>query len=649
MAPSPLRPNWHRFFTIKPLQVVHAEETAHVLARTLNLWDLVAIGVGGTVGSGVFVVCGLIAGDIAGPASILSWIIAGTGCLLSGLAFAELSYLIPSAGGVYAYTYVAIGELPAVIVGWCLTLEYGISGCAIARNWGDKVELWLGNMGYGETNFEILGANIFAAVLMSVCVCIVLCGADASKHVVNAFCIAKLVLVTFMIITALSLCKKENYVPWAPNGAAGVFEGAIGAFFGYLGYDEVTLLSIEAINPHRNVPLSLVISILITTFIYCIAGLSLSGVLPYMQLDPDSGFSEAFRARGLLWAYDITAVGEIVTLPLVVLVSFIAQPRLQYALAEDGLLPKMFGQVNRHGTLFKGGLFAGFVCIIISAWVPFSYLSDMISAGVLLAFNAANSSLMVIRRRPGGLVGMTSSTPGPFNFNVEVQDTDVRSAWRAADDRRGFSATGSKVVEGQSRILQHVASINIYGLITAVLWAHSASGWWAIAGALISSLAFMTSVTKFDIKYPADLSAPQGMNYFRVPFVPYLPSIAILVNWFIVAQLSWGGGLSLFIYLGVAVTHYLWWGAYNSVGNHSGWMQLLDRHSISTSLLVDNSNHSAHSSTCSIGDIPNSTMNANSNGGPGRSRKFDAGLHSEVGDANVHNISSTHGNNTVLV
>ncbi|CAM9796350.1 unnamed protein product, partial [Choristocarpus tenellus] len=136
-----------RCFRRKPLQVVHAEEDQGELERTLGFWDLVAVGVGGTVGSGVFVLTGLVAHDLAGPAGVFSWILAGLGCVLNGLSFAELAWRVPSAGGPYAYTFVALGELPATVVGWCLTLEYGLSSSAIARSWGDKVGLWLAHQG----------------------------------------------------------------------------------------------------------------------------------------------------------------------------------------------------------------------------------------------------------------------------------------------------------------------------------------------------------------------------------------------------------------------------------------------------------------------------------------------------------------------
>ncbi|CAM9293389.1 unnamed protein product [Phaeothamnion confervicola] len=395
-----------RAFQRKPLVVVHAEEANNKLPRTLSFWDLLAIGVGGTVGSGVFVLSGLIARRYAGPAGALSWIVAGIGCLISGLSYAELSGRIPSAGAGYAYTFVAIGELPAVLVACLVTLEYGISGAATARSWGDKMSLYIRGAAAPDADLDWLlepgGINLMAVLMQAACVGIVLCGMDASKRTVNFFCILKLGVILFMVIVAFSLYRPENLIPFAPAGGAGVMRGAVAAIFGYLGFDEVCLLTMEAKDPHRSVPRALVASIGAVGLIFVAVSLALCGVLPSADLDEDAGFPQAFAARGAHWAYHLASLGEIVTLPLIVLVSFMAQPRLQYALAEDGLLPAAFGAVTSSGTLRHGSLLAGIACILVAAFVPFQYLDEVISSGVLLSFNFTNAALIVMRNQPYG-------------------------------------------------------------------------------------------------------------------------------------------------------------------------------------------------------------------------------------------------------
>lgn len=387
-------------FLVKPRKVVIAEQQHEVLERTLSLADLLAIGIGGTVGSGVFVLTGLIAHEYAGPGVVWSWVIAGFGCAFSALSYAEMASRVPSAGSSYAYVFTTLGELPAVLAAWCLTLEYGLSGAAVARSWGEKVVSWADSVG-----MEIwapldpgVGINIFAAALQAATVILLLGGVNIGKNVVNFFTIMKMVLVTFMIIAGLSLFRTSNVTNWAPMGFSGILRGSTAAFFGYLGYDEVCCLAAEAKDPQNTLPKAVFGTIGTVTVLYSLAALALAGMMNYEDIDENSGFSEAFKDRGWKWAQQIVAVGEIVTLPLVVLISFIAQPRLQYAMAQDGLLPKLFGEVDSSGNLRNGIIFSGIILTVVALFIPFTYLDGMISAGVLLSFNLTNSALIVTQR-----------------------------------------------------------------------------------------------------------------------------------------------------------------------------------------------------------------------------------------------------------
>ncbi|CAN0211326.1 unnamed protein product, partial [Hapterophycus canaliculatus] len=198
--------------------------------------------------------------------------------------------------------------------------------------------------------------GVYAALLQGACVLVVVGGLQASKYTVNTFCVAKALLVAFMCATAFSLWNADNFVPLAPFGTSGVLKGGVAAFFGFLGFDEVVLLAPEAKNPSKHVPRALFASLLGVTLVCATASVALSGAEAAPDLDPDSAFAEAFRHRGMTTAYKITAIGELVTLPLVVLVSFMAQPRLLFAMAKDGLLPKIFAEVDSRGTLLKGSL-----------------------------------------------------------------------------------------------------------------------------------------------------------------------------------------------------------------------------------------------------------------------------------------------------
>jgi len=342
----------------------------------MSTFDLICIGIGGTVGSGVFVLTGIIARQYAGPGVVLSWLIAGVGCCFSAMSYAELSSRIPSAGSSYAYVYCALGEFPAVLAAWCLSLEYGISGSAVARSWGDKVNAYVklhlsgpedavpsgsggggGGFGWPALDLSLLsggGFNLAAGLLQVGAVLVLLAGVEVGKVTVNAFTVLKMALVLFMIVGGLALYDSANLAGgWTPMGYSGVLRGATSCFFGYIGYDEVCCMAAEAKDPHKTLPRAVFGTIAIVTVFYCFASLALVGMQPYTEVSLDSGFSAAFASRGWRWAEHVVALGEIVTLPLVVLVSFLAQPRLLYAMADDGLIPRLFAEVDGNGNLRK--------------------------------------------------------------------------------------------------------------------------------------------------------------------------------------------------------------------------------------------------------------------------------------------------------
>ena len=378
------------------------------LARHLTLFDLICIGVGATIGSGVFVLCGLVAHSYAGPATFLSWGIAGMAATLSGLCYAELAGRFPAAGSSYAYSFIALGELPAVLAGSCMTLEYVFSASAVARSWGDKVvEYAKANMD-PDSNHPILnflepggGVNPFAFIISTVAIGLHLRGVRESKGVTNVFSLLKVSLVIFMTAVGYSLLQPANLTPVVPQefGISGVFRGASTLFFGYIGYDEICCVAGEAINPSRNLPRAVIASLVTVTILYMVAAVALTGMVPYEEISETSPFPDGFRYRGVEWASHLSAIGELVTLPLVVLVSIMAQPRLQYAMAHDGLLPAIFASLDSKGNLWWGTLISGVVMIIIATFVPFTYLNDLISAGILIAFSMTDASVILLRHK----------------------------------------------------------------------------------------------------------------------------------------------------------------------------------------------------------------------------------------------------------
>ena len=243
------------------------------------------------------------------------------------------------------------------------------------------------------------GLNFAAFLVSTGAVLLLLAGVKESKYVTNIVSSIKTMLILFIAALSLALMKKDNFIPYIPPefGTAGIIRGATSSFFGYVGFDEICCLSGEAINPKQNVPRAIIITLLIVTTLYVSASLGLSGMVPYQEISEASAFPDGFRYRGYNIAADFTAIGELAVLPLCVLVTIMAQPRLTYTMALDGILPTLFAELDEKNNLFKGTIISGIVMIIIATVVPFIHLDDIISSGILIAFTLTNTSVILVR------------------------------------------------------------------------------------------------------------------------------------------------------------------------------------------------------------------------------------------------------------
>jgi APA family basic amino acid/polyamine antiporter len=533
------------------------------LERHLDLIDLTLIGIGSTIGSGLFVLCGLVANQYAGPASILSWAVSGLAALLSGTCYAELSSRIPLAGSAYAYAFVAMGELPAVIAAACLSVEYIAAASAVARSWGDKIVEWLsGELGSHHWATTLLenesSFSPFAMIVSSASVILLMNGIEGSKTVINIFTKIKVCVVIFMIVAGLVLMRPSNFEPFVPAkfGPAGIFRGATATFFGYLGYDEIACLGGEAKNPKKNLPKAIFFTLGSVTSFYILAAVALVGMLPYEDISPVSGFPSAFRDSGAPIAAEIAALGEIVTLPIVVLITIMAQPRLQYALSKDGLLPPVFSEFDDQGNLTKGTLFCGIIMVLVSSFVPFTHLNDMISCAVLTALSLTDTSLILLwYPSPKDHAGLAESVMGTF----------------------------------------HAAA-----LLAGVLLTHFASSSLGRTGTIISTLIMIICIYVLirwcpkahafgNSAAPGSLALkPKQSDFFCTPFMPYLPCFGIMVNWYLISQLGMAG---IFLHLGFLVAiilYYLLYAINHSVGNNGGWLDKARVESMASFLSVSN-------------------------------------------------------------
>jgi APA family basic amino acid/polyamine antiporter len=515
---------WSR---LKPLSVVEQQHTCNGIERHLTLLDLVSVGIGGTIGSGIFVLAGYIAHHYAGPATFISFAISGLAAVCSGLAFAELSGRIPASGSTYVYTYVAMGELAAVLAAACLTLEYAAAGAAVARSWGDKVVLWLQqDMGLQQQHGGLVatllnpgyGLNPMAFMISAASLWMLLNGIKESKWVSNVMTTLKLILVLFMIVGGLYFFDSSNLSPFVPFGTTGVLRGATSSFFGYLGYDEVCCIAGESLNPRRDMPRAVLLTLASVAAIYMTAAFALSGMQSYTTVDDTSGFPMAFASNGAQWAMHLTAAGEVITLPVVVLISLMAQPRLQYALAKDGLLPQVFARLDDQGNLRAGTWIAGTVMSIVAGCVPFSFLDDLISAGILVSFCMTNTCLILMRCEspsptllPRGMV--------LYNFLCFV--------------------TTLSLSHGTFFPLSMLLSWLLL-IVTLYLW-----------NVCPKSQSFGNATNGF-----IGSENVENDSFFESPCVPLIPLVGIFINWYLISQLEWTGLLLLVAYLGMTTVLY---------------------------------------------------------------------------------------------
>jgi len=388
------------------------------LERSIGLFQLTMLGVGATIGTGIFVILGE-AVPKAGPAVILSFLIAGATAGLTALCYAELASTIPASGSSYSYTYATMGELVAYLVGWCLLLEYGVSASAIAVGWGQYLN---------ELAFDVFGArmpaaianppgvnggvcNLPAMVLVLMCAVLLMRGAAESARANAIMVMLKIAVLLMFIAIGLTAFRAANLHPFMPMGMSGASAAASGIFFSYIGIDAISTASEEVRNPRRNLPLAIFLSLAIVTTLYMLVALVGVGTQPYTRFSGnEAGLVQILRRiTGAAWPAVVLSLGAIVSIFSVTLVALYGQTRILYAMARDGMLPRVFARVHPRthvpvrNTVIVCGLVAG-----VAALVPLDVLTDLTSMGTLVAFGVVSAGVMILRRtRPGIARGFT--------------------------------------------------------------------------------------------------------------------------------------------------------------------------------------------------------------------------------------------------
>jgi basic amino acid/polyamine antiporter, APA family len=408
----------NQLFAVKPVEVLLEEMAGeHRLRRVLGPVTLTALGVGAIIGAGIFVLSGLAAHDKAGPGLVLSFVVAGIGCALAGLCYAEFASMVPVAGSAYTYAYATLGELFAWIIGWDLVLEYAVASSTVAHGWSHYFlsflglfgitlpERWVGtpiDIAQGSHHWMVTGAycNLPAALIVLLITVVLVVGIRESARFNAAMVALKLVVVLFVIGVGGRYIRTENWHPFLPFGWNGVLHGASYVFFAYIGFDSVSTHAEEARNPQRDVPIGILASLGLCTVLYILVAAVLTGMVHYTEIDIDAPVAAAFATRGLPVAVFLISLGAVVGITSVLLVLLLSQARVLLAMARDGLIPRaFFGAVHpRFRTPHKATILTGVLVATVAALFPLRILAELVNIGTLMAFVIVCAAVMVMRR-----------------------------------------------------------------------------------------------------------------------------------------------------------------------------------------------------------------------------------------------------------
>ena len=410
-----------QLFAKKTVEQIQADFHRGELKRTLGPVNLVSLGVGAIIGAGIFVITGQAAATAAGPALIISFVIAGLVCAFAGLCYAELASTMPVSGSAYSYAYATMGEVFAWAMGWLLLLEYGIAASTVAVGWSGYVTSLLADLGVviPETlaastlqyNEGVLQAkqsiNLVAALGVLAVTGLLVLGISESANVNNIIVLVKVGVLLLFIGIGVSYMRPENWVPFVPPpgpnfgefGVSGIFVAASAVFFAYVGFEAVSTAAGEAKNPGRDLPIGILGSLAICTVLYMLTTLVLTGVVNYTELNVAEPMAVAADAMGVEWFSWAIKIGAVTGLSSVMLVLCYAQTRVFYQMAKDGLVPGVFAKINQQfKTPASGTVLLGVVISIAAATLPLGVLGDLVSLGTAAAFLIVCVSVLVLRR-----------------------------------------------------------------------------------------------------------------------------------------------------------------------------------------------------------------------------------------------------------
>uniref|UniRef100_A0A8B9J678 Solute carrier family 7 member 3 n=1 Tax=Astyanax mexicanus TaxID=7994 RepID=A0A8B9J678_ASTMX len=561
------------------------EETR--FARCLSTLDLVALGVGSTLGAGVYVLAGEVAREKAGPAIVLCFLVAALSSMLAGLCYAEFGARVPKTGSAYLYSYVTVGEIWAFITGWNLILSYVIGTASVARAWSSTfdnlVEQKISSFFKSAMAIKVPGnvlaeyPDLFALILILLLSGLLAFGVSESALVNKIFTGVNLVVLGFVIISGFVKGNTENWnltlndfindtnitTPevvensfgtggFAPFGFSGILSGAATCFYAFVGFDCIATTSEEAKNPMRSIPVGIVASLLICFFAYFGVSAALTLMMPYYKLNTQSPLPEAFSYVGWAPARYIVAVGSLCALSTSLLGSMFPMPRVIYAMAEDGLLFRALSRMNkRTKTPLLATVASGFVAALMAFLFDLAALVDLMSIGTLLAYSLVAVCVLILRYQPGTLncssqseklvelVGgekVAVSGDSGDEYGLDSEDHIPREKFSAklllVPSRDVPTKMSGTIVYATTAIISVL--ITLLCVVLAVNLEELMSGHpiWLTVCVILALLCFFCVIVIW--RQPESKEALT----FKVPLLPWLPLFSIFVNIYLMMQLD---------------------------------------------------------------------------------------------------------------
>ena len=428
----------NQLFATKPLKLLLEElKGENRLRRVLGPVQLTSLGVGAVIGAGIFVATGSAAHNQAGPALMVSYMVAGITCVFAALCYAEFASMVPVAGSAYTYAYATLGELFAWIIGWDLVLEYAVGAATVANGWSSFFQTLLPKIGihlpeaisrapiiFDTTAGHFVRTNGFvnlpAVIIVAIVTAVLVKGIQESASFNATMVAIKVAAVLFVILVGSFYINPENWKPFAPYGwggltifghtiwgqstgggaPVGMLAGAAIIFFAYIGFDSVSTHAEEAKRPNRDVPIGIIASLLMCTVLYVAVVAVLTGMVKYTQIDQGAGVSVAFHSVGLPWAEVIIASAGVAGITSVLLVMMLSAPRVFLAMSRDGMLPRsFFGAVHpRFKTPWKSTILVGVFVGVLAGLLPIDALLQMTNIGTLFAFAIVCAAVLIMRR-----------------------------------------------------------------------------------------------------------------------------------------------------------------------------------------------------------------------------------------------------------